>query len=368
MLNHLRLFHLIALALVGLTTIFSLCSTAAEPTKGGERPMLKFWQKFKKPSKDELKKKLDDKAYEVTQEEGTERPFTGKDWDNKKPGIYVDIVSGEPLFSSLDKYDSGTGWPSFTKPLEKSNITTKTDRSLFFSERTEVRSKVADSHLGHVFNDGPPDKGGLRYCMNSAAMRFVPADQLEKEGYGEYAKLFDLSANSNSPDQKDLTKGNTQKAFLAGGCFWGMEELIRQQKGVVGTRVGYTGGVIPNPTYSIVKTGTSGHAESIEVEFDPKVTTYENILRFFFRIHDPTTKNRQGNDVGTQYRSAIFYSHEEQKKIAEKVKAEVDASGKWKNPLVTEIVEAKPFYEAEKEHQDYLQRNPGGYTCHFIRD
>lgn len=146
-------------------------------------------ENFKKPSRDELKKKLTPEQYSCTQEEGTERPFQNKYWDNHDAGIYVDLVSGEALFSSTDKFDSGTGWPSFTKPIDKSHVTTKTDKQLF-SERTEVRSKHGDSHLGHVFDDGPRDKGGLRFCINSAALRFVPLDQMEKEGYSEYLPLF----------------------------------------------------------------------------------------------------------------------------------------------------------------------------------
>lgn len=155
----------------------------------------------------------------------------------------------------------------------------------------------------------------------------------------------------------------TETAILAGGCFWGMEQLVRRQAGVLSTRVGYTGGDVANATYR----NHGRHAEAIEVVFDPGRTGYREILEFFFQIHDPTTANRQGNDIGTSYRSAIFYVSDEQKQIAEDTAADVDACGLWPGKVVTEIVPAGPFWEAEPEHQDYLERYPGGYSCHFIR-
>jgi methionine-R-sulfoxide reductase len=155
---------------------------------------------YSKPTPDEIKKRLTPEQYDVTQNEGTEPPFHNAYWDNHEAGIYVDVVSGEPLFSSLDKFDSGTGWPSFTKPLE-SNVVDKSDNSLWMA-RTEIRSKHADSHLGHVFDDGPRDRGGLRYCINSASLRFIPVSKLAEEGYGQYAKLFAASGDAPHPTAK----------------------------------------------------------------------------------------------------------------------------------------------------------------------
>jgi peptide-methionine (S)-S-oxide reductase len=159
----------------------------------------------------------------------------------------------------------------------------------------------------------------------------------------------------------------TSTAILAGGCFWGMEDLIRKLPGVVDTEVGYTGGAVDHPDYKQVKTGKTGHAESIRIAFDPAKTSYRKLLEFFFQIHDPTTPNRQGNDVGTQYRSAIFYLDDEQKREAEKIIAEIDASGRWPAKVATEVIPAGQWWDAEDYHQDYLEKFPEGYTCHFVR-
>lgn len=161
---------------------------------------------------------------------------------------------------------------------------------------------------------------------------------------------------------------NKQKSILAAGCFWGVEELLREMPGVLNTEVGYCGGASAEQAiYNKVKTGTTGHAEAVQIEFDADILSYEDLIKAFFKLHDPTTMNQQGNDVGTQYRSAIFYFDDQQKQTAEKVKAEVEASKKWSKPMVTAIVPAQPFYNAEDYHQDYLQKNPDGYTCHYWR-
>lgn len=178
-----------------------------------------------------------------------------------------------------------------------------------------------------------------------------------------------MNEQQHTTDSALANATHTEVAVLAGGCFWGVEDILRKVPGVIDTDVGYTGGWVENPTYEDTHDSKSGHAESIRITFDPSVLSYDDLLEnWFFRLHDPTTLNRQGNDIGTQYRSAIFPQSPVQAKVAEQVIARVQASGKWKKPITTTIEPASTWYSAEKYHQDYLKKNPGGYSCHYLRD
>ncbi|MFZ2055391.1 MAG: bifunctional methionine sulfoxide reductase B/A protein [Candidatus Aminicenantales bacterium] len=294
---------------------------------GQEKDMVKKIDKSDK----EWKALLTPEQYRVLRQSGTERPFTGKYNDHNEEGIYVCGACGTPLFSSETKYDHGAGWPSFTAPVDESHIEYREDRA-HGMVRTEVRCAVCGSHLGHVFEDGPAPTR-KHFCINSIALDFKPTSLTE-----------------------EAKKAQTEKATFAAGCFWGVEDRFRRVRGVVSTRVGYTGGQTKNPTYQKVCSDTTGHAEAIEIIFDPSVVSYEELVDQFFGLHDPTQVNRQGPDVGTQYRSAIFYHNESQKEAALKAIERLNQSGKYDRPVATQVLPATEFYEAEDYHQQYYQK------------
>jgi len=306
-----------ALLIMGLTVFWLVsCSQGSKSVEQQSKGKMEF-------------KKLTPEEENVIVNKVTERPFSGKYENFSEKGTYVCKRCGAPLYRSEDKFDAGCGWPSFDDEIPGA-VKKHADAD---GMRTEILCARCGAHLGHVFNGEGLTPKNIRHCVNSISMDFIPA--------------------------KAQAKSDT--AIFAGGCFWGMEYFLKKAKGVIGTTVGYTGGHTDNPTYQQVCSGNTGHYEAIEVVFDPSKTSYEEVTKLFFEIHDPTQWNHQGPDWGEQYRSAVFYRNEDQKKITEQLISQLKVKG---FTVVTEVKPAKTFWKAEDYHQDYYNHKGSEPYCH----
>jgi peptide methionine sulfoxide reductase msrA/msrB len=288
----------------------------------------------------EWKKTLTPDQYYVLREKGTEKPFTGEFYLHKEKGTYTCAACGNKLFTDNMKFDSECGWPSFDKEIEGGKIIKNEDNSLGM-KRVEILCAKCGGHLGHLFNDGPTETS-QRYCVNSLSLEFVGKDAEPK------------------------TEATADTATLAGGCFWCIEAVYQMLDGVKSVESGYSGGTTKNPTYSKVGSGSTGHAESVQIIYDPSKTSFQEILKVFFTVHDPTTLNRQGADIGTQYRSAIFYHNNSQKNIAQQIITDLNKGKVYSSPIVTEVVKYSKFYKAENYHQDYYNQNKEEPYCKMV--
>ncbi|MEW5796386.1 MAG: bifunctional methionine sulfoxide reductase B/A protein [Candidatus Zixiibacteriota bacterium] len=274
--------------------------------------------------------KLTPSEERVIVHKGTEAPFTGQYCNHHESGTYTCKQCGAALFNSTDKFDSGCGWPSFDDAIAGA-VKQSVDAD---GHRTEITCARCGGHLGHVFFGERFTEKDTRHCVNSISLNFVPATSTAKTG----------------------------TAYFAGGCFWGTEHLLKEADGVISTRVGYMGGSKDNPDYKEVCTGNTGHAETVEVVFDPTKTNFETLARLFFEIHDPTQVDRQGPDVGDQYRSAIFYTDDAQKQTSQKL---IDILKGRGYKVATELAMAESFWPAEDYHQDYYDRTGKTPYCHI---
>lgn len=287
----------------------------------------------------EWKSKLSPEQYYILREKGTEKPFSGQFTMTKDKGIYKCAGCGEALFSDDMKFESHCGWPSFDKEIAGGKIIQTEDLS-HGMRRTEISCAKCGGHLGHIFDDGPTETG-LRYCVNSGSLSFEPQN------------------DKNSMKTIDTIT-------LAGGCFWCIEAIFEDLKGVESVVSGYSGGKVVNPSYKEVCTGSTGHAEVVQITYDTKIISLEELLEVFFTLHDPTTLNRQGADEGTQYRSAIFYHNENQKIIAQKVINTLNMDKVFESPIITEVTAFTTFYKAENYHQEYYELNKEQPYCKMV--
>ena len=313
---------------------------------------------------------LTSEQYDILRKGGTERPFTGALLKNKKSGVYTCAGCDLPLFTSTGKFDSGTGWPSFTSAIGSNNVTERPDRS-YGMVRTEINCGRCDGHLGHVFEDGPPPTG-RRYCVNSASLDFrategrpVVSNQpttTTRPATTAPAEPDMIKQNPtltrNATPSADGTTGRRATIVLAGGCFWCVEAVFEELDGVIDAVSGYAGDTREKADYRLVAAGRTRHAEAVRITYDPAKISYVDLLLVHFKTHDPTQLNRQGNDVGPQYRSSIFYQNAEEKALAKAFIEDVAASKLYRKPIVTTLEPLTEFFPAESYHQNYVCNNP----------
>ena len=319
----------------------------------------------------EWRKRLTPEQYKVSRGKATERPFCGTLLDNHQEGVYHCVGCKLPLFSSDSKFTSGTGWPSFFQPVAKENIVQELDLTEGMP-RAEILCARCGGHLGHVFDDGPAPTG-LRFCVNSASLDFTPSDKVAlladpaaepaAENASEGATPGAATDGKAEPDSTIRQTSATEEkktavAVFAGGCFWCTEAVFEQLDGVTNVESGYAGGDKDTANYYTVSSGQTAHAEAIRIEYDPDKLSYDKLLEIFFDTHDPTQLNRQGNDVGPQYRSAVFYADAAQKAAAEKKLKELADAKKFRRKIVTTLEPLAEFYPAEQYHQDYALLHP----------